>query len=316
MSRRFSPRLFAAAGGLLLAAVLGVILSLPLRATSRSARANRTAPGSLEARDRVAREAFFLSRRGLNFGVPPGAYRAAIARMRRQERTAVGSAGLDAPDSTQAAASLAWNALGPLPLINEIPGFGGVGLGGALAGATGRVTAVVADPTVSGRMFVGTGDGGVWMRANATAAFVPIFDLEPTLSVGALALDTTTSPDPTLYVGSGEGNGSADSYYGEGVFVSSDLGNTWTQLGASQLCARVDRLNCGRYHANAANNLRGTDLRLEREPGGRVVGRGRLQSKRSVAFSRRWRVLDSISRREPSAPARTSPAIHVPPSRW
>ncbi|MGC2759940.1 MAG: hypothetical protein WA206_01370 [Candidatus Binatus sp.] len=233
MSRRFSPRLFAAAGGLLLAAVLGVILSLPLRATSRSARANRTAPGSLEARDRVAREAFFLSRRGLNFGVPPGAYRAAIARMRRQERTAVGSAGLDAPDSTQAAASLAWNALGPLPLINEIPGFGGVGLGGALAGATGRVTAVVADPTVSGRMFVGTGDGGVWMRANATAAFVPIFDLEPTLSVGALALDTTTSPDPTLYVGSGEGNGSADSYYGEGVFVSSDLGNTWTQHGAS-----------------------------------------------------------------------------------
>ena len=106
-------------------------------------------------------------------------------------------------------------------------------MGGALAGATGRVTAVVADPTVSGRMFVGTGDGGVWMRANATAAFVPIFDLEPTLSVGALALDTTTSPDPTLYVGSGEGNGSADSYYGEGVFVSSDLGNTWTQLGAS-----------------------------------------------------------------------------------
>ncbi len=120
-----------------------------------------------------------------------------------------------------------------MPLINEIPAFGGISLGGALAGVTGRVTALVADPIVSGRMFVGTGDGGVWMRANATAAFVPIFDLEPTLSVGALALDTTTSPNPTLYVGSGEGNGSADSYYGEGVFISSDLGNTWTQLGAS-----------------------------------------------------------------------------------
>ncbi len=233
MSRRFSPRLFAAAGGLLLAAGLGAILSFPMRATPRSARANRNAPGSLEARDRVAREAFFLSRRGLNFGVPPGAYRAAIGQMRGQERTAVGSARLDATDSTQAAAFLAWNALGPLPLINEIPSFGGVAVGGALAGATGRVTALVADPTSIGRMFAGTGDGGVWMRANASAAFVPIFDLEPTLSVGALALDTTTSPDPTLYVGSGEGNGSADSYYGEGVFVSSDLGNTWTQLGAS-----------------------------------------------------------------------------------
>ncbi len=82
-------------------------------------------------------------------------------------------------------------------------------------------------------MFVGTGDGGVWMRANAAAPFVPIFDLEPTLSVGALALDTTTSPNPTLYVGSGEGNGAADSYYGEGVFVSNNLGVSWTQLGAS-----------------------------------------------------------------------------------
>ncbi len=181
----------------------------------------------------VAREAFFLSRRGLNFGVPAGAYGAAIGQMRRQERKAVASAKLDGADSAQAAASFAWSALGPLPLNNEIPAFGGISLGGALAGATGRITALVADPTASGRIFAGTGGGGVWMRANASAAFVPIFDLEPTLSVGALALDTSTSPNPTLYVGSGEGNGSADSYYGEGVFVSSDLGNTWTQLGAS-----------------------------------------------------------------------------------
>src|ERR1019366_8595479 len=88
LSSRFSPWLLATAGGLLLAAGLGVILSLPQSATSRSARANRNAPGSLHARDRVAREAFLLSRRGLNFGVPPGAYRAAIAQMRRQERKA------------------------------------------------------------------------------------------------------------------------------------------------------------------------------------------------------------------------------------
>ena len=42
-------------------------------------------------------------------------------------------------------------------------------MGTAIAGVTGRVTAIVADPTASGRMFVGTGDGGVWMRANAAA---------------------------------------------------------------------------------------------------------------------------------------------------
>jgi hypothetical protein len=233
LSRGFSPLLFAAAGGLLLAAGLAVILSSPMRASSRSARANINAPGSLHARDRVAREAFFLSKRGLRFGLPPGAYRKAISQMRMQERKPVEIATLNASDSTLASASFAWSALGPLPLINEIPTFGGVAMGAAIAGVTGRVTAIVADPTVSGRMFVGTGDGGVWMRANSIAPFVPIFDLEPTLSVGALALDATTSPNPTLYVGSGEGNGSADSYYGEGVFVSSDLGVTWTQLGAS-----------------------------------------------------------------------------------
>jgi len=219
---------------LLVAAGLGVILSFPTRTTSRSARENLNAPGALHARDRVAREAFFLSRRGLNFGLPAGAYGTAIVQMRRLEGRAAGSAELAPADAEQAAAPFAWSAVGPLPLTKEIPTFGGVAIGAALAGVTGRVTALAADPTVSGRMFVGTADGGVWMRANATAAFVPIFDLEPTLSIGALALDTTTSPNPTLYVGSGEGNGSADSYYGEGVFVSSDLGVTWVQLGASK----------------------------------------------------------------------------------
>ena len=231
MSRGFSPWLLAAAGGLLLAAGLAVILFSPMRATSRSAAANLNAPGALHARDRVAREAFFLSRRGLKFGIPHRAYRKAIsanANAGAQSKPHIASERFDRP-----AVSFAWNALGPLPLLNEIPTFGGVALGTAIAGVTGRVTAMVADPTASGRMFVGTGDGGVWMRANATAAFVPIFDLEPTLSVGALALDTTTSPNPTLYVGSGEGNGTADSYYGEGVFVSSNLGASWTQLGAS-----------------------------------------------------------------------------------
>jgi hypothetical protein len=230
VSRRFSPLLFAAACGSLLAIGLSVILSSPTLATSRSTPANLNAAAALHARDRAAREAFFHSRRGLNFGLPPDAYRKAIAQMRRQERIA---ASLDASGSTRAAASFAWNALGPMPLINEVPTFGAAAMGPALAGVTGRVTALVADPTVSGRMFAGTAGGGVWMRASASASFVPIFDLEPTLSVGSLALDTTTTPNPTLYIGSGEGNGSADSYYGEGVFVTSDLGITWTQLGAA-----------------------------------------------------------------------------------
>jgi hypothetical protein len=96
--------------------------------------------------------------------------------------------------------SEAWQLLGPEPIKNEVPTFGGVPLGAALSSATGRVTAIVADPTSSGRLFVGIAAGGVWMRANSSSAFVLIFDAQPTLAIGAFALDTTTSPDPTLYV--------------------------------------------------------------------------------------------------------------------
>src|ERR1700687_1367728 len=237
--RSFSARLLAVAGGLLLVAGLIVVLSVPQRATPGSAAAHRNAPGAQRGRDRVAREAFFIAKRGLNFGIPAGAYRRAIARMRRKEKSA--GLNLSAASSVSSATSgaavvvpLAWNSIGPTPLLNETPAFAGTLLGSALAGATGKVTALIVDPTVSGRMFVGTGGGGVWMRANAAASFVPIFDSQPTLSVGSMALDTTTVPNPTLYVGSGEGNGAGDSYYGQGVFVTSDLGNTWTQFGASK----------------------------------------------------------------------------------
>jgi hypothetical protein len=51
----------------------------------------------------------------------------------------------------------------------------------------------------------------------------------PTQAIGAVALDTTSSP-PTIYVGTGEGNLSADSYYGRGLFYSTNLGATWIEL--------------------------------------------------------------------------------------
>jgi hypothetical protein len=57
--------------------------------------------------------------------------------------------------------SQTWQLLGPEPITNEVPTFGGVPLGSALSSATGRVKAIVADPTSSGRLFVGTAAGGV-----------------------------------------------------------------------------------------------------------------------------------------------------------
>ena len=61
--------------------------------------------------------------------------------------------------------------------------------------------------------------------------WTPISDNEASLAVGAVAMDP--SNHLTIYVGTGEGNFSGDSYYGAGVLKSVDGGATWTTLGAS-----------------------------------------------------------------------------------
>src|ERR1700675_2426637 len=152
--RSLSARVLAVAGGLLLVAGLIVVLSVPQRATPGSAAAHRNAPGALRGRDRVAREAVFIAQRGLHFGIPAGAYRRAIARMHRQERFAEKDLGDEsnlglATSVSAVVVPLAWYSIGPIPLINETPAFAGTLLGNPLAGATGKVTAIIVDPTVS-----------------------------------------------------------------------------------------------------------------------------------------------------------------------
>ena len=76
----------------------------------------------------------------------------------------------------------------------------------------------------------GAASGGLWVSTNSGASFTSVFDSQPTQAIGAIALDTTTSPS-TIYVGTGEGNGSIDSLYGSGLFKSTNLGQTWTPVG-------------------------------------------------------------------------------------
>jgi hypothetical protein len=115
-----------------------------------------------------------------------------------------------------------WTELGPRPETD--PSYGAV---------AGRMTAIAVDTgkDPSGNtVYLGAADGGVWMSTNALAAnptFTPIGDNLPSLAIGAIALDDSTTPT-TLYVGTGEGNGSQDSYYGLGIYKSTDGGATWT----------------------------------------------------------------------------------------
>ena len=129
--------------------------------------------------------------------------------------------------------ALSWQFLGPEPITQAQANFNGY-LVGPTFHASGRVTTVAADPATSGRVFVGTANGGLWVVTGANGSspsYTRISDTlpNPTQAIGAIALDTTTSP-PTVYVGTGEGNFCADCYYGRGLFYSTNLGATWNEL--------------------------------------------------------------------------------------
>src|SRR5262249_39729428 len=140
------------------------------------------------------------------------------------------AAGFSAPAAS-------WIFEGPQPITGEIANFAGFQLGaGTLSSATGRIAAIASAP---GYIFVGAASGGLWMSTNDGASFTSIGDNLPTTSIGAIALDRVNisgnSPAgaPTIYVGTGEGNGSFDSYYGAGLFKSTNLGVSRTALPAS-----------------------------------------------------------------------------------
>ena len=90
----------------------------------------------------------------------------------------------------------------------------------------------VADTGVPGKpnlFYIGVNNGGVWKTTDAGRTWVPIFDGQPTGSIGALAV-APSNPD-VIYVGSGEGLRRPDLSTGDGIYKSSDGGNTWKHLG-------------------------------------------------------------------------------------
>ncbi len=180
---------------------------------------SRHAVKLLNANQRLARARYWNSRLGLQFGMPPGATARAVSAMRQmQAATAL---------STTAASGFSWQFIGPQPMNNALPNFGGP-ISGATFDANGRVVAIAPDPTTGGRLFIGASGGGVWMSTDGGSSFTSIADSLPTQAIGAIALDTVNTSPPTIYVATGNGNNG--SLPGAGIFKSTDLGNSWTEL--------------------------------------------------------------------------------------
>ena len=102
---------------------------------------------------------------------------------------------------------------------------------------TGRCSAVAASRSNADKYYVGGGSGGVWRTLDGGATWTPLTDHLPINAIGALALDPTD--DDFVYAGSGEANFANHSFYGQGLYKSTDGGDTWEVLGTDTFGGRT-----------------------------------------------------------------------------
>ncbi len=149
-----------------------------------------------------------------------------------------GSAQSNAPSLFQASfQAMKWRCIGPFR-------------GGRTVGAVG----IPSQPNV---FFIGVNNGGVWKTTDAGRTWQPIFDDQPTGSIGDVAL--CESQPNVIYVGSGEGLPfRPDLSVGDGVYKSTDGGKTWRNTGlrdGQQIGGlAVDRQNPNRAFAAVAGH--------------------------------------------------------------
>jgi len=96
----------------------------------------------------------------------------------------------------------------------------------------GRVAAIAVHESNPSEWYVGFATGGVWRTPNHGMSWEPLFDEQPTSSIGAVAL-APSNPN-VIWVGTGEPQNRQSSPYGGGVFRSVDRGHTWTDLGLTE----------------------------------------------------------------------------------
>jgi uncharacterized protein (TIGR03437 family) len=108
-----------------------------------------------------------------------------------------------------------WTSIGPQPIQGNPV-------------SSGRITSMAVAQQNANLVYVGAADGGVWKTTDGGATWVALTDAQPSMAIGALALDPQ-NPN-IIYAGTGEADNCSDCYYGVGILKSIDGGVTWTNI--------------------------------------------------------------------------------------
>ncbi|MCX6257626.1 MAG: T9SS type A sorting domain-containing protein [Bacteroidia bacterium] len=117
----------------------------------------------------------------------------------------------------------------------------------------GRINCIAVDPLHHDTIYVGTASGGIFKTTDGGLDWFPVFDNQPYLAISDIIFDPFD--DETLYVGTGDANISGYPFIGDGVYKTTDGGQTWTHLGLTQqsIIPRIvlDRKNPAEMYAAA-----------------------------------------------------------------
>ncbi|HSW28220.1 MAG TPA: hypothetical protein VLH75_01890 [Longimicrobiales bacterium] len=128
-----------------------------------------------------------------------------------------------------------------------------------------RNSAVAGIPGDPHTYYVGAASGGIYKTTDGGVNWTPIFDAQPVQSIGALAV---AQSDPSVvWAGTGEGKIRSHISMGQGVYKSTDAGQTWKLMGL-EATGRIPRvvihprnpdivLVCAVGHAYAPQKERG-----------------------------------------------------------
>ena len=111
----------------------------------------------------------------------------------------------------------------------------------------GRAVAASGVPGGGTTFYFGAVNGGIWKTSDGGSVWAPIFDGQPTASIGALAVGPS---DPKIiYAGTGESDIRSDLASGDGVYKSTDGGKSWQNIGL-QDTRQISRIVVDPHDAN------------------------------------------------------------------